>query len=208
MVRSWSIGRKIAVGFGAVVALAVVSASIGVYGLRRVVAEEERLVSVNAQKLLETQELHAAFERKIAEVRGFFFARDDHFLALMRAARGDFLEILRHLKQQASTEEGKRRLADIEKAEAEHQDGLDRAISMLKSKENAEAVVELMRRDLAPKREQLYQRLSEFVDTEERYSGRRRPLQRATPPRRRRWHWARPSPRSSSRQRSQSCSRA
>jgi methyl-accepting chemotaxis protein len=171
MVRSWSIGRKIALGFGAVVALAVVSAGIGVYGLRRVVAEEELVFSVNTRKLLEAQEMHAAFERKIAEVRGFFFARDDHFLALMRAARGDFLEILRRLKQQASTEEGKKRLADIEKAEAEHQDGLERAIAMLKAKENPEAVVQLMRQDLAPKREQLYQRLSEFVDLEERLLG-------------------------------------
>ena len=42
---SWSVGKKVAVGFAAVVTLAVVISAVGIYGMRRVVAEEERLAA-------------------------------------------------------------------------------------------------------------------------------------------------------------------
>ena len=103
MSGTWTIGRKIAAGFATIVALAVLIAAVGVYGLRRVVAEEEELLSVHAQALLEAQQLHISFERKIAEVRGFFFTRDDHFVELMRDGRSAYLGMLARLQSRASS---------------------------------------------------------------------------------------------------------
>jgi methyl-accepting chemotaxis protein len=168
MPERWTIGQKIAAGFAAVVALAVLTAGVGVYGLRRVVAEQEHLLSVHAQSFHDAEELDSVFERKIAEARGFFFTRDDHFLDLVREARTHYFAVLERLKKQELTEEGRRRLAEIEKAEAEHQEGLDRAFALLKSKVNPETVAGIMRQDLAPRREQIYQRISEFVRMEGR----------------------------------------
>jgi methyl-accepting chemotaxis protein len=148
-----------------------VIAGIGVYGLRRVVAEEERLISVHAQSLIEAQQLSIAFERKIAEVRGFFFTRDDHFVSLMREGRSEYLTRLSRLENRASTEDGKRRLAEIARLEAEHQAGLDRAIELLKGKEEPDKVAVMMRQVLAPGREQIHQRFVEFVAMEERLLG-------------------------------------
>jgi len=168
MAGTWTIGRKIGLAFAALVALAMVIAGVGVYGLRRVVAEEEHLLSVHAQAVREAQQLHVSFERKIAEVRGFFFTRDDHFIDLMRQGRTAYLAMLERLEKDVSTEEGRRRLAEIKAAEAEHQDGLDRAIALLKNKEEPEKVAGLMRRELAPGRERIHQRFLEFVAMEER----------------------------------------
>jgi methyl-accepting chemotaxis protein len=168
MAGTWTIGRKLAVGFAAIVVLAVLIAGIGVYGLRRVVAEEEQLLSVHAQALHDAEELHAAFEGKIAEVRGFFFTRDEHFLALMREHRARFMTVLERLKAELSTDLGRQRIAEIVKGEAEHQEGLDRAIALLRGKENPEAVAAVMRRELAPGRERINQNLSEFVKWEGR----------------------------------------
>jgi len=168
MARKWTIGRKLAAGFAAVVALALIIAGIGVYGMRRVVAEEEQLISVHAQALIEAQQLQISFERKIAEVRGFFFTRDDRFVSLMREGRNEYLAMLARLENRVSTEEGKRRLAEIARLEAEHQAGLDRAIAALKSKEDPEKVAGFMSQSLAPGREQIYRRFLDFVGMEER----------------------------------------
>src|SRR5512142_1848838 len=168
MLRTWTIGRKIAVGFAAVVALAILTAAAGVYGLRRVVAEQDQLLSLHAQRMHDAEELDAVFERKIAEARGFFFTRDDHFLDLMRDARARYFGVLERLKRLVTTEEGKQRLAEIERLEAEHQAGLDAAFARLKARENPDVVADLMRRQLAPGREQIYQRISEFVKRETR----------------------------------------
>ena len=168
MPGTWTIGRKIAAGFAAVVALAILTAAAGVYGLRRVVAEQDHLLSVHARSLHDAEELDSAFERKIAEVRGFFFTRDDHFLDLVREARAHYFTVLERLKKQELSEDGKRRLAEIEKGEAEHQERLDRAFAMLKSKVDPEIVAGIMRQDLAPRREQIYQKIAEFVRMEGR----------------------------------------
>jgi methyl-accepting chemotaxis protein len=168
MPGTWTMGRKIAAGFAAVVALAMVTAAVGVYGLRRVVAEQDHVLSVHARSVHDAQELDSVFERKIAEVRGFFFTRDDHFLVLMREARAHYFSVLERLRKQEISEEGKRRLAEIERGEADHQERLDRAIAMLKGKESPETVAALMRQDLAPRREQIYERVSEFVRMESR----------------------------------------
>jgi methyl-accepting chemotaxis protein len=168
MSGAWTIGRKLAAGLAAVVALAVLTGGVGVHGMRRVVAEEEELISVHAQALIEAQALQISFERKIAEVRGFFFARDERFVTLMREGRSQFLTRLADLQGRVSTEEGKRRLAQIAELEAEHQAALDRAIAALKDKEDPEKVAGTMRNVLAPGREQIYHRFLEFVSMEQR----------------------------------------
>jgi methyl-accepting chemotaxis protein len=168
MPGTFTIGRKIAAGFAAVVALAVLTAAVGVYGLRRVVAEQDHLLSVHARSLHDAEELDSAFERKIAEVRGFFFTRDDHFLDLVREARARYFAVLERLKKQELGEDGRGRLAEIEKSEAEHHERLERAFAMLKNKVDPETVAGVMRQDLAPRREQIFQRIAEFVRMEAR----------------------------------------
>lgn len=164
----WTIGRKIAAGFAAIVALAVVIAGIGVYGLRRIVTEEEQLIQQYAEALIQAQQLQITFERKIAEVRGFFFTRDDHFVTLMREGRSEFLAKLAQLESLVRSDEGRRMLAEIARLEAEHQAALDRAIASLKSKEDPEKVATTMRQTLAPGREQIYKKFLEFVALEDR----------------------------------------
>jgi methyl-accepting chemotaxis protein len=168
MSESWTIGKKIAVGFAAVVGLAILTVAVGVYGLRRVVTEQEQLLAVPAQRMHDAEELDAAFERKTAEARGFFFTHDDHFLELMRDARARYFVVLERLKKLVSTEEGRQRLAEIEKLENENQERLESAFSMLKAKQSPELVADLMRQKLAPGREQIYQRIAEFVQREGR----------------------------------------
>jgi methyl-accepting chemotaxis protein len=168
MLRTWPIGRKIAAGFAGIVALAILVAGIGVFGLRRVVAEEEQLISVHAQLVQDAQRLHISFERKIAEVRGFFFTRDDHFVGLMKEGRASYLAILERLRSNVRTDEGRRQLDEIQRLEAEHQAGLDRAIALLKAKEDPEKVAGLMRQGLAPGREAIHQHFQDFVAREQR----------------------------------------
>jgi methyl-accepting chemotaxis protein len=168
MAGHWTIGRKIAAGFIALVTVAVVIAAIAVYGLRRIVAEEEELISIHAEALIQAQQLQIAFERKTAEVRGFFFTRDDHFVALMHEGRSEYLSKLAGLQGLVRTDDGKRMLAEIARMEAEHQAGLDRAIAALKAKEDPEKVANTMRQVLAPGREQIYKKFLEFVSKEDR----------------------------------------
>jgi hypothetical protein len=165
MPGTWTIGRKLAAGFAATVALAILIAGIGVYGLRRVVAEEEELISVHARpcsRRSSCRSRSSARSRRPADSS----SRATTTVSLMREGRNAYLAKLARLENRVPTEEGKRRLPRSRSSRRSTRP-LDRAIAALKNKEDPEKVAGTMRQVLAPGREQIYQRF-EFVSFEQR----------------------------------------
>jgi CHASE3 domain sensor protein len=98
MSRSWTFGQKIAAGFAAVVALAILLSGIATYALKAVVASKDRVIDVNAQNLVDAQRLRAAAERKGGAARGYFLTREALFLEQMSSARAEFAAVSTSLK--------------------------------------------------------------------------------------------------------------
>ena len=168
MTRSWTFGQKVGLGFGAVVALAVVIGAIGVYALRTVTASKDRVIAVNAQDLIESRNLLAAVERKSAAGRGFLLTGDDRFVATMRAARTDIVAAIGRLKASVYTDASRRLVEDVERGEGEHQTALDRVIEERRNNPTLETLIRLFDAQVLPRREALDQSLTAFDDREER----------------------------------------
>lgn len=168
MTRSWTFGQKIAAGFAAVVALAVLLGVIATYALRSVVASKDRVIEVNAGNLIDAERLRSAAERKGGAARGYFLTREAVFIEQMKSARAEFAAILTDLKAQLYTDEGRRLVNRVERAEADHQAALDQVISLRNTGAAVDAVGRAFDEDVFPKREVLDQSLHAFVELEQR----------------------------------------
>ena len=76
MGRRLTFGEKLAIGFAITAMLAMVMAGIAVYALNRVVASKDRVLTVNAQNLIDAAKLQTAAARKAAAVRGYMLSGD------------------------------------------------------------------------------------------------------------------------------------
>ena len=111
----WTFGQKLAVGFGAVVFLAIVVTAIAVYALRNVVESKDRVISVNAQNLVDAAKLQANSARKSATSRAYLISGYPQFLEQAEADRQEFQDILARLRARIYTDEGRRLVREIDR---------------------------------------------------------------------------------------------
>src|SRR5919109_1596459 len=99
MTGHWTFGQRIAAGFALTTLLAIGIGVVAVFALRNVVASKDRVIDVNAQRLLGAQDIRATLERKGGEARAFMLTRDERFLNGMREARSHFTQAAERLRQ-------------------------------------------------------------------------------------------------------------
>ncbi len=168
MTRSWTFNQKVTTGFAVVVTLAAFTGAIAVYALRAVVASKDRVITVNARNLADAARLEAAVDRLVAGFRAFLLTREDRFLEQRTAAQHDFVEVSRRLENQVYTEDGRRMIAEIGRAQSAYLMSQDRVIALRKTAAGLEAAIRLFDEESTPKREVLSQRIKAFNEREER----------------------------------------
>lgn len=168
MNRQWTFGQKIAGGFAVAVALAMAIAIVANIALHRVVTAKDRVITVNAQNLLEAQRLRTAVERKVGASRAFLLTREDRFLEQMRAARSEFVSTADRVQETLYTEEGRHQLEQVRRIEGEHQDALERAIASRRAEATADAAVRIFDEQVSPKRDALDAQILALAGREER----------------------------------------
>jgi methyl-accepting chemotaxis protein len=172
MNRSWTFGKKIAAGFAAVIVLSILISAIAVYALKTVVASKDRVIEVNAQNLVLAEKLRGTIEGRSAAARGYLLTREERFLEQMKSARTDFATTITRLKTALHTDEGKRLIDLVERAEAEYQAASDRVIALRKTDAAPDAAPDAVSRafdsEVLPKREALDQSISSFAAQEQR----------------------------------------
>ena len=167
MASQWTFGQKIGAGFAVTVALALAIGVVAVYALRNVVASKDRVITVDAEELIDAEGLRAALERKGGAFRGYLLTRDDRFLVTMRDARTQFSASLDRLRKVA-TGDLSPIIESIAKLEEEHRSAADRVIAVRKSDAAVDVVVKLYEDDVIPKRDQLDVAIVDFVTKERR----------------------------------------
>src|SRR3954468_22642058 len=166
--QSWTFGRRVASGFAATLTLTIVIGAVSTYALRGVVSTKDRVINVNAQILIDSELLNAAIERKTSTLRAFLLTRDERFADEVRAARAEIAATLARLRAAVRTVEGHRDLDQIERAEAEHQEVVDRVFSLRRTGAGADAVLQAYQQQVAPKREEMESLIKAFVAFERR----------------------------------------
>jgi methyl-accepting chemotaxis protein len=167
MIRHWTYGQRLGAGFAATALLATTIGVVAVVALRNVVASKNQVINVNAQRLVDTQQVQALAERKGGEARGFLLTRDERFLTGMREARIQLTQATERLRQSVNTDEGRRLLDTIVRAEEEHQRGLDQVIALRRTDAAIDAVGRAFDTQVLPAREQLDAGIRAFLSREE-----------------------------------------
>ncbi len=131
MGRSWTFGRKLALGFAVTAALAIVMAGIAVFALNRAVASKDRVIAVYAQNLIDAAKLQTAVARKAAGVRGYMLVGRCQVSLKIRRSRDKPSSIrLAHMKPNLYTAEGKAMILDVQDIESKHQALVEKANAM------------------------------------------------------------------------------
>lgn len=168
MPGSWSMGRKIGLGFTVSVALSVAIGAIAVWALRTVAEAKDRVLDVNATLVLEAERFSGAFDRKASDVRGYLLTRDSQFLADVRSERERMMSIAARLRSLLPSEEGRRFVDEIERGEAAHQKAVEKLLEMKKPDGSlSDAAPRYFAESVSPLREPVEAKLSAFVAREE-----------------------------------------
>ena len=166
MGKTWTFRKKLVAGFLASVSLSTLIAGIAVYSLLSVVESKDHVINTNAQNLIEAEHLSALVERKSSSARAFLLNRDDKNLDEVNSVRAELLQLIARLKGDVMIDPGHRLPEQIERAEAEHQAVLEKAMALRKNNSDVDAAARMFNEEVLPKREILTQQLQAFVQKE------------------------------------------
>ncbi len=163
MVKSWTIGKKIAAGFGAMVLIATLIALMAVYQLTSVVAARNHFISTNVQALIEMAKLKITSEREVAAFRAALFTREERFLSTMRQMRSELAANFETVRAQLSDREDQQSLTNLLRLELEHQAAMDALLAKRETLSTLESVLRVFDAEITPKRDAVEQAVTAFV---------------------------------------------
>jgi CHASE3 domain sensor protein len=168
MTRHWRFGQRIGAGFAVTVVFAVAVGVLAIYALRKVVADKDRVIDVNAQLLIDAQLLEARVERKAGAARGFLLTREERFLTEMRDARAEVVQIVERMRRNVFADEDGRLLETIVRSEEEHQRAFEQVIALRRTEASIDAVSRAFEDRVVSARARLDASIRSFVSREDR----------------------------------------
>jgi methyl-accepting chemotaxis protein len=168
MARQWTFRTKIAVGFAFTVLLAVVIAAVAVWTLQKVVASKDRVITVNAQILIDSEKLYVSIEQKGSAGRAYLLTGSDSYLTDMTAARDDFRSTADRLRREVRTDDERSRLDSIVLAEGEHQTAYDGVAALRRHVSEPAVISRAFDVKVVPEHDRLYAEIESFESEEQR----------------------------------------
>ncbi len=164
----WTFGQKLGGGYAVMIAFAVIVGVVAAYALRTTVESKDRVITDNAQVLIEAERLQGASEQRGSAVRGYLLAREQRSLDAHRAAQSEFNAVLARLQAAADNEEERRLLGAVERAsEASRQAG-DEAIALARTESRPDVIERFFEEKLLPVRDRLRDGIRSLVSYEQR----------------------------------------
>lgn len=167
MVRHWTFGQKVGASFTLLVALAIAMGAVAYVALRSVVSTKDYVIDVEAQILIDAQQVYVLAESKGSDARGFLLTGDEQFVNEVQEARTELGAILEQLRGRVQTDEARRSLANIDQAEAAYQRAMDAVIAQRRTSAPLDAVVRAFEDQVRPARERLDAAVQAFVSREQ-----------------------------------------
>jgi methyl-accepting chemotaxis protein len=162
MMRRWTFGQRIALGFALTVALTGVIGFVAVMALRTVVQDKDRVIDVDTQALIEANALLAARQRKASSTRQFFLTGSEESLRELSAARAEIARAAEAIRRGGASDQARDLAEHIERLEQRHQDALETVIALRRTDTPLDQVVRAFD-GLNPIRDDLDEALRSFV---------------------------------------------
>jgi methyl-accepting chemotaxis protein len=159
---------KIAAALAAIAAIAALMGGVGILSLKAVIAAKDRVISVNAQNLVSAQRLRAAVEGKGSGIRGFLFSPEDKYLSEVRGCREEIAAGISLLRGMVFTEEGRRLVKEIERANEEHDQAVDKLVEMRKAGASGDSLLKFFKGPNLARRAELDRKIEAFADLEQK----------------------------------------
>ena len=163
MLKTWSFGRKLGVGFAVVVGLALLAGVISVVALRGAADVKDKALHVNALGLVNAQRLENGAERSISAARGFLITGEQTYLEQLAVARGEIDQLL--LALGARSELGQP-VSDVRQADAEFRRVTDALIAAAQRGAQKAEIERLFVGELRPRRQRLSSTLGALTERE------------------------------------------
>ncbi|MCI4566632.1 methyl-accepting chemotaxis protein [Lysobacter sp. CFH 32150] len=168
MKRNWAFGQKLAAGYAVMVVLVIVVSTVAAFALRSTVASKDRVISVNAQILLDAERMHALSERQGSSVRGYLIAKEQRSLDNLRIARTDFGAVVARLRAAVASEDERRLLTGVEQAAEAYRQVADQIIGLARGQATPEVIESAFEDKLFPARDRLDEQVGALTALEER----------------------------------------
>src|SRR5438093_8221916 len=149
---------RIAVGFAAAVLLIAATGLVSYYALHQTAASDKAFAS-QARDVIEFGRLRLAVEQKMIAARGFLITGDEKFLPEIRRWHDELQSEIRKLRIGNLSKKERQLLAEIDRAEQEHQRATEEALALRLQGQSAGYFAE----SVEPARETLERRLSAYV---------------------------------------------
>ncbi len=169
MNKNWTFGQKLAAGYAVMLVFVILTSAIAIYALRAVVVSKDRVISVNAQILLDTEKMHTDMEKMIAQLRGFIISPEERFVVNLRASREDFTTTLARLRSRLVTDEGRHLLDAVERSALEYRQVADQVMGLKREQAKQELIVRVFDEKLLPARDQFAESMRFFATFQERH---------------------------------------
>jgi CHASE3 domain sensor protein len=168
MGERFTFSQKLTGALAAVVALASIVAGVAIYALRDVVARKDEVIDIAAQRMVDTEKLHALLLRKGAEARAYLITGEQFYRDNMREARDRFQGQVQALQREVQTEEGRQLLDQVARAEDEHQRVVDALLALRTSDAHLDALGMRLEREVRPVRQRMEDLVDRFIQREDR----------------------------------------
>ncbi len=155
MTPNWTFGRRLSVGFGAMVTLVIVISSLAVYALRSVVDSKDAVITRHAQNLVDIETLGRWSARMVASMRGFFITGDNKYLDEVRDRRSPFSVTLTGLRGRVDFPNAGGLVDQVERLDTEYHAAADSVIAMRRSNAPLQAITRVFDEQMQPRRQAL-----------------------------------------------------
>lgn len=167
MGRSWTFGQKLALGFAAMVALNLVVSAVAVYALRSVVTAKDRVITVDARKLIDAQKMETASLERIAASLGHLLTGDEVFLSELKLARQAFEQHYANIRDVSERREMISALDRIRVASVAQSAAADQIREQREADPDLTHVVGAFQELVVDRNEALRQAITDFVTAQE-----------------------------------------
>jgi two-component system, OmpR family, phosphate regulon sensor histidine kinase PhoR len=160
--NSWSIGRRLAVGFGVIIALLVVLAGVVFYGEQRQAESNRQMTQLVMPRADAANDVAKAYLRQSAATRSYVYSGDPKYLDAYHQAVDQSSSAMSRLESLPRTERGQQLFREIQPLAAQYLRATERAVA-LRQQEDLEGASNVIDSEMLPVRDILLDRTEEFV---------------------------------------------
>lgn len=159
---SWTFGQKLALGFGAVLTLGLVTAGAAIYATRAVSEAKDRVISAAVRDLGDAARLQLLIEQRSSIARGFLLTGDESIIEGIEERRSECAALVRRLRE-TSGPQGALLLDEIDEDLRAYAGALDAVADARRAGAGPDDVALRFKADVAPVMERLRDTIDRLV---------------------------------------------